>query len=706
MTNKNTYLTGAVGIQGNSEGFGNDYELDPAKSYGETCAGIAMAMWNQRMNLVHEDAKYIDNVERVLYNNVLAGTNLDGDQFYYDSLLDVTNGNARSDWFACACCPPNLMRTIASISGYMYSVHSDDLFVNLYIGSEGSVNVNGTKVGIKQETEYPWEGSVGITLNPETKKEFTMNLRIPKWVSEQDNQDIKITVKSGEEETDIPAETEKGYVKITRTWNPGDVIQLDMPMEVRLTEADKNVAATVGKVAIERGPIVYAMERAGNNDLNNNADFDPHSFMIPQNAKFDAVYQDSLLNGVVEITSDDVFQNDADTPARLQAIPYYAWNNRGDNGVENPRQNNSSKMVIWVNEVEREDTDSNADTTSLKSLIAMLEGMTGQKDNFTADSWKNMEEQLDQAKSLLDQPDLTQETVDDMFLSLLDSYLNLENGVLKTGLKAAIDYADKFLADQDSLQDYTDESIAALQEALTSAKTVYGTDYTDVTEGRDAVREATNRLIEATINLIQQEPVDKERLQKLADYAKTILETADDYTAASVKDLDEALTSAAAVLENKKASEEEVTEAYDALANALMGLVPKGDKAELEHAIAMGDKILNNADQYLAESLEGLEETLQNAKRIFDKEDATQEEVNDALKDLITECMEARLLGDVDNDGEVDSQDSAAVLRAAAELTDLTEDEKQAADVNRDGKISTDDASGILEYAAELAFFL
>ena len=354
----------------------------------------------------------------------------------------------------------------------------------------------------------------------------------------------------------------------------------------------------------------------------------------------------------------------------------------------------------------KEKADPSVDTASLKSLIKMLEKMADQKDNFTADSWDKMEEQLDQAKALLDQPDLTQETVDDMFLSLLDSYLNLENGVLKTGLKAAIDYADKFLADEDSLQDYTDESIAALQEALTSAKTVYGTDYTDVTEGRDAVREATNRLIEATINLIQQEPVDKERLQKMADYAKTILETADDYTAASVKDLDEALTSAAAVLENKKASEEEVTEAYDALANALMGLVPKGDKAELEHAIAMGDKILNNADQYLAESLEGLEETLQNAKRIFDKEDATQEEVNDALKDLITECMEARLLGDVDNDGEVDSQDSAAVLRAAAELTDLTEDEKQAADVNRDGKISTDDASGILEYAAELAFFL
>ncbi|WP_230399205.1 glycoside hydrolase family 127 protein [Novisyntrophococcus fermenticellae] len=354
VTHRNTFITGAVGIQGYSEGFGADYALDPAKSYGETCAGIAMAMWNQRMNLVHEDAKYIDNVERVLYNNVLAGTNLDGNKFYYDSLLDVKNGNARSDWFGCACCPPNLMRTIASISGYMYAVHSDDLFVNLYIGSEGSVNVNGTNVGIRQETAYPWEGSVGITLTPETEKEFTMHVRIPGWVSEQENQDVRITVKSGEEETSIPAAVDKGYVQITRTWKAGDVIQLDLPMEVRLTEADENIAATVGKVAIERGPIVYAMERAGNNDLNGTADFDPHSFIIPKDAEFKAAYNANLLNGVVEITSDDVYQNSAGTPAKLQAIPYYAWNNRGNNGVESPRQNNSTKMVIWVNGAEAE----------------------------------------------------------------------------------------------------------------------------------------------------------------------------------------------------------------------------------------------------------------------------------------------------------------------------------------------------------------
>ena len=189
------------------------------------------------------------------------GTNLEGNLFYCSTKLEVANGNARYAWFSCACCPPNLMRTIASISGYMYTVHGDDLFVNLYVGSEGNINVNGTNVGITQQTNYPWEGSVGITLAPEQEKEFTMNIRIPGWVSEQANQNVTISVNSAP----VKVEAEKGYVAITRRWKAGDVIAIDFPMEVRLTEAHPKVTTNTGRVAIERGPIVYAMERAGNN---------------------------------------------------------------------------------------------------------------------------------------------------------------------------------------------------------------------------------------------------------------------------------------------------------------------------------------------------------------------------------------------------------------------------------------------------------
>src|SRR5699024_6700319 len=143
-----TYITGGIGVSYHGEDFGEPYELPNNASYCEICATIALANWNQRMNLIHEDAKYADVVEKNLYNAILVGTNLTGDKFYYSTLLEASNGNARSDWFACACCPPNLMRTIAKLSEYMYTVHGDDLFVNMYVGSDGNVNVDGTNVGL------------------------------------------------------------------------------------------------------------------------------------------------------------------------------------------------------------------------------------------------------------------------------------------------------------------------------------------------------------------------------------------------------------------------------------------------------------------------------------------------------------------------------------------------------------------------------
>lgn len=344
VKNRKTYITGGIGVRSHGEDFGGDYELPNNDSYCEICASIALANWNQRMNLIHEDAKYADVVERTLYNAILVGTNLTGDKFYYDTRLEVGNRQGRSDWFACACCPPNLMRTIAKLSEYMYTVHEDDLFVNLYIGSNGNINVDGTNVELTQKTEYPWDGAVKMTVNPEQEKKFTMNIRIPGWTQEQKNKTVKIEV-NGEA---VKAEAENGYVAITRTWKAGDIVKIDMPMEIRKTEADPNVITNAGRIALERGPIVYCMETAGNKQLNESIEnFQPLNFVIPRNAKLEATYNEDLLNGVVEING-DVQYNDGGTlkDVKLQAIPYYAWNNRGDDGVQG--QNSCSQMLIWT----------------------------------------------------------------------------------------------------------------------------------------------------------------------------------------------------------------------------------------------------------------------------------------------------------------------------------------------------------------------
>lgn len=337
-----TYITGGIGVATHGEDFGGAYELPNDNSYCETCASIALANWNLRLNLVHEDAKYIDEMERALYNGILVGTNLEGNLFYYDSRLENNGSNtkARSDWFWCACCPPNLMRTIAKLSEYMYTAHGDTLFVNMYIDSNGKINIGGTATEVVQETKYPWEGAVKLTVSPEAAKTFTVKLRIPAWVNEQENKTV--TVKVNGEAVDTAATN--GYITITREWAKGDEILLDIPMEIRLTEANPHVLTNKGRVAIERGPIVFCMEKAGNAQINNDDSFDPLKLIIPADAELSASYNPDLLNGVVEITGEVGYEGGK--TVKMQAVPYYAWNNRGDDGVQG--QNCSSKMLIWA----------------------------------------------------------------------------------------------------------------------------------------------------------------------------------------------------------------------------------------------------------------------------------------------------------------------------------------------------------------------
>ncbi len=353
VSNRKTYITGGIGTttaSSDSEGYGDDYDLPNDQSYCEICAAIAAANWNQRMNLLYEDGKYADMVEKNLYNSILVGTNLDGNRYYYSTLLEVKSGSWRSEWFACACCPPNLMRTVAALSGYMYSVHKDTLFVNMFVGSDGSVNVGGTQVGLKQETDYPWNGAVKLTVNPAQSKAFTMKVRIPGWVQEQTNKNVTIKV-NGQA---VSATAAKGYATITRTWAKGDVVTIDMPMEIRKTEADPKITANTGRVALQRGPIVYCMEKAGNAQLNADIEnFSPLNIVIPRDAKLKATYNKDLLKGVVEITGEAKYSLYGELlPIKIQAVPYYAWNNRGDDGVYVPGEaepkNGSSGMLIWT----------------------------------------------------------------------------------------------------------------------------------------------------------------------------------------------------------------------------------------------------------------------------------------------------------------------------------------------------------------------
>jgi DUF1680 family protein len=333
-----TYVTGGYGLQAYNEGFGSDYELPNDSSYLEVCAAIAFANWNGRMNLLHEDAKYMDEVERSLYNAMLVGVNVEGTRFFYNSRLQHNNGGSgktsmvhRSEWFGCACCPPNLMRALAQISGYMYTVNGDNLFVNMFICSEGHANIGGERVGLRQKTQYPWDGAVAITVDPPKTKAFAMNIRIPGWVSKQS--DTKAKIKINGKETKV--EAVKGYVGLKRVWKRGDVVSIEMPMEVRYTE-DAKVATNANRAAVERGPIVYAFEQAGNGSDN------PNDYVITKTGKATVTKNATLFpNGYSCILTVPTLSGGK------QAIPYFLWNNRS-NGTSVVTNSRSTYLTVWT----------------------------------------------------------------------------------------------------------------------------------------------------------------------------------------------------------------------------------------------------------------------------------------------------------------------------------------------------------------------
>lgn len=330
VAGRKMYLTGSVGARSGSESFGEAYELPNATAYAETCASIGNAIWNHRLFLLHADAKYMDVFERILYNGLLAGVSLSGDRFFYQNPLESAGDYERSPWFEVACCPPNLTRFMPSLPGYMYGVGDDTIFVNLFIGSEARIGLGENQVVVKQETDYPWQGKVRLEIRPAKPGRFTVAVRIPGWSRGQAVPgDLYRFLDRAEENPSIkvngagqPLKLEAGYVFLTRRWHEGDVIELDLPMPVRKVSAHEKVEADRGRLALQRGPIVYCVEGWDNRGR-------ALGIVVPDESVFESRFESGLLGGVMAITGK--------AGTVLTAIPYYSWANRG-----------KSEMAVWL----------------------------------------------------------------------------------------------------------------------------------------------------------------------------------------------------------------------------------------------------------------------------------------------------------------------------------------------------------------------
>lgn len=356
IVSRKYYITGGVGARHEGEAFGADYELPNLTAYNETCAAISMVYLFHRMFLLHGDAKYIDCMERTLYNGVISGMSVDGGRFFYPNPLssdgkyafNADNTTERQPWFGCACCPSNLCRFIPSFPGYMYAVKDRWLYVNLFAGNTATIQVEGKPVVLTQQTNYPWDGDITLRIDKNQARQLALKLRIPEWAQGRPlpsdlygyADDVLSAVRCTVNGNAVDAVTAAdGYLTIERQWKKGDVVQLHFDMPVRTVRAHQRVAADRGRVAVERGPLVYCAEGVDNQDFN------IFNFLMPRQPRFSIV--DRSVNGqrgvtfdVKAVTTDGqaVDINDkgevSAKPVTLTMIPYYAWNHRGPGLME------------------------------------------------------------------------------------------------------------------------------------------------------------------------------------------------------------------------------------------------------------------------------------------------------------------------------------------------------------------------------------
>ena len=342
MSSKKLFITGGIGSRAQGEGFGPNYELNNHTAYCETCAAIANVYWNHRMFLATGESKYIDVCERALYNNVLSGVSLSGDLFFYDNPLESDGEHGRQRWFGCACCPGNVTRFVASVPNYIYAAQGKDIYVNLY--AQGKANIGG--VELEQTTDYPWDGKVSIRVNKGGGK-FSIKLRIPGWLKKHPFGNNLYTYLDAAKSADISVNGVKvghdnpDYVSIDRKWKKGDVIEINFPMEVRRVLANDNAEDDRGKVALERGPVVFCLE---GKDQPDNTVFDKY---ILDSTPIQSHFEKDLLNGVVvlEGNAKELQRNGEVKDVRFRAIPYSTWNNRGGDQMEVWIANTPAKAV-------------------------------------------------------------------------------------------------------------------------------------------------------------------------------------------------------------------------------------------------------------------------------------------------------------------------------------------------------------------------
>ena len=345
VVGKKMYITGGIGSRGGGESFGGDYELPNASAYCETCAAIANALWNHRMFLLTGDAKYLDVLERVLYNGIISGIGLTGDKFFYSNPLTSYGQHKRSPWFTCACCPSNVTRFVPSVPGYVYATQGNDLYINLFVQNEAEIQTDSQVVHIKQETDYPWNGKIVIAIDPEKAKTFTISVRIPGWARNQPvPSDLYSYLKASDEKprlqvngTPLDFTVENGFVHIEGKWKKGDTIALELPMPIRRVLSQKKVEENTGRVALERGPLVYCAEWVDNQGYVSNIVLQDDAVLEPQ-------FRENLINGMIRLhgkTTALKYDKDGKTPIKtkqgLVAIPYYAWAHRGQ-----------GEMIVWL----------------------------------------------------------------------------------------------------------------------------------------------------------------------------------------------------------------------------------------------------------------------------------------------------------------------------------------------------------------------
>lgn len=352
LVSKKLYVQGGAGAVGSGERYGDNYELPNATAYNETCAAIANVYWNQRMFQLHGEAKYIDVMEKIMYNGLISGVGLDGKSFFYTNAMEIKNNinhkdreTERSGWFECSCCPTNVCRFLPSVPGYMYAQQGSDLFVNLFANSTASLLINNKQVSVEQQNNYPWDGNLKFVFNTKSPLNFNLLLRIPGWATGEaipselyrfeGRTDTKIEIKVNGQPLNYSMKN--GYAVINRTWKKNDVVVMFLPMNIQRVVSNEKLKNNIGLVSLQRGPLMYCAEWADNNNKVSN-------LVLPETESLQAEHKQELLNGVtvlkgkaIAVVTESKTNMVSTVKQPFTAIPYYAWANRG-----------KGEMAVWL----------------------------------------------------------------------------------------------------------------------------------------------------------------------------------------------------------------------------------------------------------------------------------------------------------------------------------------------------------------------